>query len=103
MGLRVLAARFRERVVVVVERGRPGMHDELTGAQRAEKRLEHAEGKTDAVRKAAAAGGAAHLEMLENQRFDEWLRESRLFQGAGLGGPEILLGQNCCQNRGVQV
>ena len=51
----MLPARFRQRVVIIVERRGPRMHDELPRSKRTEKRFDHAEREAHPVGDAAAA------------------------------------------------
>ena len=77
--LRLRAAPFSERVVVVIERSRARMRDRLLGAQHLEQRLENAERQANVVRDPPALTRAEHRQVLADQGLDIFLTEPRLF------------------------
>ena len=97
MGLGPLAALLGQRVVVVVQRRRSGVDEDLAGTQRVKDPLQEAERQANRFGNASTAGGADNRQMLANERLDEPGRQSRFFHGPRDGRPEVLLGQNRCQ------
>jgi hypothetical protein len=70
-GLRLLATLLGQREVIIVERGRAGMHDDLPRAQRCKHAVQDAERQGHAFGNVATAGGPGNQQVLENQRLDE--------------------------------
>ena len=92
-----------EAVIVVVKRRRAGVDDELVRPQRVQKRLDDVERQAEVVGHRAALVGAEDGQVLADRLLDELLAQSGLFQRGRLGGNEVLVGQQGCQEGFIDV
>ena len=103
VGHRPGAALRGQAVVIVVERGRAGMHDELVGPQRVQQRLDDVERQADVVGDRPALARAEHGQVLADQLLDELLAQAGLFDRGRPGGDEVLVGEQRSQQALVDV